>query len=192
MKISYYHKLKFFQKVRQFWWCHSKFWPACTLLCLISFFLSFFKGVGGDGVKQNAPGVSYPDFLKWKVFLSRSVIIIKWTWVFFSQNLQFDLPSPTIRHKRIIMKCRNFCDKKAALMMPFENWNYPYYREVNFYSKNKVVLLTRFEVLNCPYYHELKFSKKYDRVTWKFTLPLWSRDKTFSKINQCCWSDLKI
>ena len=117
-------------------------------------------------VKQNAPGVNYPDFLKWRVFLSRSVIIIKWTWVFFSQNLQFHLPSPTIRHKRIIMESRNFCDKKAALMMPLENWNYPYYREINFYSKNKVVLLTRFEVLNYPYHHELKFSKKYDRFFW--------------------------
>ena len=46
------------------------------------------------------------------------------------------------------MKSRNFCDEKAALMVPLENLNYPYYREVNFYPKNKAVLLMRFEVLN--------------------------------------------
>ena len=62
--------------------------------------------------------------------------------------MQFDTPSPTIRDKILIMKNRNFCDEKAALMVPLENLNYPYYREVNFYPKNKVVLFMRFEVLN--------------------------------------------
>ena len=40
-------------------------------------------------------GGNYQDFLKWGrgVFLGRSLIMIKWTWGFFSQNLQFD-PSP--------------------------------------------------------------------------------------------------
>ena len=79
--------------------------------------------------------------------------------------------------------------------MPLENLNYPYYRELNFYPKNKAVLLMRLEVLNCPYYHEFKFSKKYDKfyqATWKLTLPISSRGKIFSKIKQCCWSDLKI
>ena len=93
----------------------------------------------------------------------------------FSQNLQFDLSSATIRHKRIIMKSRNFCDKKAALMMPLENLNYPYSRKVNFYPKNKAVLLMRFEVFNSPYYHELKFYKKqrsFVEVTRKHELPL--------------------
>ena len=47
--------------------------------------------------------------------------------------------------------------------MPLENLNYLYYRELNFYPKNKAVLLMRLEVLNCPYYHEFKFSKKYDK-----------------------------
>ena len=34
------------------------------------------------------------------LFLGHSLVIIKWNWEFFSQNLQFDLP-PTIRHKRV-------------------------------------------------------------------------------------------
>ena len=118
---------------------------TCLYSFVSNFFFSFFfflegggrgagggLGVGGGGVKQNASGENYPDFLKWRVVLSRSLIICKWTWVIFSQNLQFDFSSPTIRHKRIIMKSRNFCLKKAALMMPLENLNYPYYREVNF------------------------------------------------------------
>ena len=36
------------------------------------------------------------------VFLSHSLIIIKWSWGFFSQNLQFDTPlPPTISQKRV-------------------------------------------------------------------------------------------
>ena len=80
--------------------------------------------MGEGGVKQNAPGENYPDFLKGRVFLSRS-LIIKWTWVFLSQNLQFDPPSPTIRHKRIIMKSRNFCDKKAIWWCHLKIWTTP-------------------------------------------------------------------
>ena len=33
------------------------------------------EGMGEGGVKQNAPGENYPDFLKGRVFLSRSLII---------------------------------------------------------------------------------------------------------------------
>ena len=155
---------------------------TCLYSFVSNFFFSFFftggaggLGVGGGGVKQNTSGENYSDFLKWRVLLSCSLIIIKWTWVFFSQNLQFDLSSATIRHKRIIMKSRNFCDKKAALMMPLENLNYPYSRKVNFYPKNKAVLLMRFEVFNSPYYHELKFYKKqrsFVEVARKHELPL--------------------
>ena len=46
-----------------------------------------------------------------------------------------------------------------------------------------------------PYYHELKFSQKYPRfnkVAWKFQLPLLLRGKVFAKIWPFCWYDLKI
>ena len=43
---------------------------------------------------------NYQDFLKWRsgeerwLFSGHYLIIIKWIWRFFSQNLQFDSPSP--------------------------------------------------------------------------------------------------
>ena len=57
----------------------------------VSLMLSF-KSVG---VEYNSPGKNYQDFLKWGgwVFLGHSLKIIKRTWGFFSQNLQFD-PAP--------------------------------------------------------------------------------------------------
>ena len=45
------------------------------------------------------------------------------------------------------------------------------------------------------YYNELKILQKYPRfieVTWKFELLLLLLDKTFAKIRQFCWCDLKI
>ena len=44
-----------------------------------------------------APGEKLSRFLKMRVFLGHSFIIIKWTWGFFPQHLQFD-PPPTITH----------------------------------------------------------------------------------------------
>ena len=46
-------------------------------------------------------GGNYQDFSKWgELFLGHSLTIIKWTWGFFSKNLQVD--PPTIRHKRVL------------------------------------------------------------------------------------------
>ena len=54
-----------------------------TLLCLI---------VKGEGAEQNTPGGKLSQFLKMGggVLLGHSLIIIKRTWGFFPQNMQFD------------------------------------------------------------------------------------------------------
>ena len=70
-----------------------------TLTVLYSFLpnCKWGRGGGGESNKMHQPQ-NYQDFLKWELglFLGHSLIIIKWTWGVFSQNLQFDPPLPTI------------------------------------------------------------------------------------------------
>ena len=90
-------------------------------------------------------------------------------------------------------KGKRFSKIKQICWCDLKIWTVPIITSSNV-RKNKAILLKWLKNLNCPYYHELKFSQKYGRfyeVTWKFALPQLSRGKTFPKIKQFCWRDLK-
>ena len=159
-----------FAKIKQFSWCDLKTWTAPNItrwnfLKIKAVFLKWLENLNYPYYHEIKCSQKYPDLMK----------------------LLECLNCPYYCEGKSFSKIKQFC------WCDLKIWTVPIITSSNV-RKNKAILLKWLKNLNCRYYHELKFSEKYGRfyeVTWKFALPQLSRGKTFPKIKQFCWRDLK-
>ena len=94
--LTFFQYIEVVFDIMRFSLLHVRSWK---ILKTLFFLYSFVPNCRGSNKMHQGGKLS--RFLKiWRLFLGHS-LIIKWTWRFFSQNLQFD----AIRHKRKLFEC---------------------------------------------------------------------------------------